>query len=132
MINIESNKIQLNSNINEVFDFLKDLNNHKLLMPSSVSEWWSNFDEAKLKIQGIGTLHLKKSETKFNSYIKIVPVGKAPVDLFIEWFLAIENNGCTAKAVISADLNIFMKMVAEKPLKNIADYMAESLKKHFS
>ena len=100
-------------------------------MPDTVSDWWSNFDEAKLKIQGLGTLHLKKSETKFNSYIKIIPASKAPVELFIEWIITSENNLCNVKAVINAELNMFMKMLAEKPLQNIADYMAESLKKHF-
>ncbi|NUM31472.1 MAG: SRPBCC family protein [Bacteroidetes bacterium] len=131
MINIESNQVQVNSTSNEVFNFLNDLNNHRLIMPQSVSDWWSNFDEAKLKIQGIGSLHLKKSEIKHNSYIKIVPVSKAPVDLNIEWFITPDNNACNAKVVINAELNMFMKMVAEKPLKNIADYMAEHLKKHF-
>lgn len=131
MVIIESNQVQINSSANNVFEFLNDLNNHRILMPQAVSDWWSNIDEAKLKIQGIGSLHLKKSEIKLNSYLKIVPVGKSPVELFIEWFITPENDGCNAKAVINADLNMFMKMVAEKPLKNIADYMTENLKKHF-
>lgn len=131
MTTIESKTVQLNYPNSQIFEFLNDLNNHKILMPESVSDWWSNFDEAKLKIQGLGTLHLKKSETKFNSYIKIIPASKSPVELFIEWIITSENNLCNVKAVINADLNIFMKMLAEKPLQNIADYMIESLKKHF-
>lgn len=124
MTTIESKSIQLIYPNSKVFEFLNDLNNYKILMPDTVSDWWSNFDEAKLKIQGLGTLHLKKSETKFNSYIKIIPASKAPVELFIEWIITSENNLCNVKAVINAELNMFMKMLAEKPLQNIADYMA--------
>ncbi|MCC6722822.1 MAG: SRPBCC family protein [Bacteroidia bacterium] len=132
MTSIESKTVQINKSIDEIYEFLINLNNHKILMPENVSDWWSNMDEAKLKIQGLGTLHLKKAESKLNSYLKIVPASKAPVDLFIEWFLSEENKLSNIKVVINAELNMIMKMIAEKPLQNLANFMSESLKNHFN
>lgn len=124
MTEIESSLNPVNSSAKIVFNFLTNINNHEKLMPSQVSEWWSNEDEAKLKVQGLGTLHLKKDTTKENSYLKIIPLGTTPVDLYIEWHIQTDGENCKVKTIIFADLNMFMKMVAMKPLQGLADYMA--------
>jgi len=127
MTEIESNLNLVNFNAINVFEFLCNLNNHKKLMPSQVTDWWSNEEEAKLKIQGLGSLHLKKDIIKENSYIKIIPIGAAPVDLYIEWHIVEQGENCQVKAIIFAELNMFMKMVATKPLQGLADYMASKV-----
>jgi hypothetical protein len=127
MTEIESTLNAVNSSAKTVFDFLTNINNHEKLMPSQVSEWWSNADEAKLKVQGLGTLHLKKDVIKDDSYIKIIPIGTTPVDLYIEWHIQTEGENCKVKTIIFADLNMFMKMVAMKPLQGLADYMASKI-----
>lgn len=127
MTQIESNSNSVTASAEDVFALLINFNNHKKLMPPQVSEWWSNDDEAKMKVQGLGTLHLKKDQTKLNSYIKIVPVGTTPVELYIEWHIITEGNNCKVKVIIFADLNMFMKMVAIKPLQSLADYMASNV-----
>jgi hypothetical protein len=127
MTEIESTLNAVNSSAKTVFDFLTNINNHEKLMPSQVSEWWSNADEAKLKVQGLGTLHLKKDVIKDDSYIKIIPIGTTPVDLYIEWHIQTDGENCKVKTIIFADLNMFMKMVAMKPLQGLADYMASKI-----
>jgi hypothetical protein len=127
MTEIESTLNAVNSSAKTVFDFLTIINNHEKLMPSQVSEWWSNADEAKLKVQGLGTLHLKKDVIKDDSYIKIIPIGTTPVDLYIEWHIQTDGENCKVKTIIFADLNMFMKMVAMKPLQGLADYMASKI-----
>lgn len=124
MISIESTTEPVRKSSQEVFDFLKDMRHHEKLMPSQVSEWWSEHEEAKLKIQGLGALHLRRDEMITPSFIKIVPASKPPVDLNLEWNITPSGENCEVKVVIHADLNMFMKMVAEKPLKNLADFMA--------
>lgn len=132
MTKFESIKTTVDSSSEEVFQFLYDVNNHQKLMPSAVSDWWSNNDEAKLKIQGLGSLHLKRTETRSPSFIKIVPEGKAPVDLHLEWNIENSANGSIVFVTIFADLNMMMKMVASKPLQNLADYMSGQVKNAFS
>lgn len=129
MTKIESNFSPVEASQEKVFAFLSDFNNYQKLMPSQVSDWWSISDEAKMKIQGLGALHLKKNETHENSYIKIIPVGSTPVDLYLEWFIEPDGNTCKVSAVINADLNMMMRMVATKPLQSLADYMASQVNK---
>jgi carbon monoxide dehydrogenase subunit G len=129
MTQIESNTEIIEFPDERVFQFLSNLNNHQTLMPKEVSEWWSNDSEARLKIQGLGKLHLKVGESKPNTYLKIIPIGATPVDLFIEWIIETDSGNSKAKAIIHAELNMFMRMVAEKPLKSLADYMASKLNK---
>jgi len=128
MTKFESQKTKVETSAQEVFQFLYDVNNHQKLMPSAVTDWWSNEDEAKLKIQGLGSLHLKRTETISPSFIKIVPEGKAPVDLHLEWNIENSGNGSAISVTIFADLNMMMKMVASKPLQNLADYMSAQVK----
>jgi len=128
MTKFESQKTIVETSAQEVFQFLYDVNNHQKLMPSAVTDWWSNEDEAKLKIQGLGSLHLKRTETISPSFIKIVPEGKAPVDLHLEWNIENTDNSSAVSVTIFADLNMMMKMVASKPLQNLADYMSAQVK----
>ncbi len=127
MTEIESEIIKVEASDAELFSFLSNLNNHQKIMPSQVTDWWSTDDEAKMKLQGLGTLHLKKDISRENSYLKIVPIGAAPVDLYIEWHIFKEDQTCKAQVIFFAQLNVFMKMVAEKPLKNLANFMANKL-----
>jgi carbon monoxide dehydrogenase subunit G len=128
MTKFESQKTIVETSAQEVFQFLYDVNNHQKLMPSAVTDWWSNEEEAKLKIQGLGSLHLKRTETINPSFIKIIPEGKAPVDLHLEWNIENTGIGSAVSVTIFADLNMMMKMVASKPLQNLADYMSAQVK----
>ena len=128
MTTFESIKTTVEANAESVFQFLYNINNHQKLMPNAVSEWWSNNDEAKLKIQGLGSLHLKRRESISPSFIKIVPEGKAPVDLYLEWAIQTSGNISEVRVTIFADLNMMMKMVASKPLQNLANYMSAQVK----
>jgi len=125
MTKIESEFIPVSASTEKVFDFLMNFNNHETLMPNQVSEWWSTNYEAKLKIQGLGLLNLKMGEFKKDSYIKIIPNGTVPVDLFLEWMVEPADEGSKVKATINADLNMMMRMMAVKPLQGLVDFMAK-------
>jgi uncharacterized membrane protein len=60
MTNIEST-VSIESPINEVFDFLADLNNHQQLMPENIYNWSSTKDEARFTIQNMAKLAIKVS-----------------------------------------------------------------------
>jgi len=60
MTNIEST-VTIEKPVNEVFDFLADLNNHQQLMPENIYNWSSTKDEARFTIQNMAKLALKVS-----------------------------------------------------------------------
>lgn len=121
---IESVTTNINAPAEAVYQFLFDLNNHRSLMPQAVTDWESTPEEAKLRIQGLGALHLKRSETRPGEWIKITPASKPPVELHLEWEIKPAAKGTDVKVTLFAELNMMMKMVAVKPLQNLADYMS--------
>ena len=128
MTNIES-KVFINKPVNEVFDFLADLNNHQQLMPDNIYNWSSTKDEAKFTIQNMAKLALKITSITKDKEIIVKPSEAAPFELELKWTLNDTDDGNTeASYTISADLNMMMKMIVSGPLQKLADHEAAQLK----
>ncbi|ATP55326.1 orotate phosphoribosyltransferase [Pedobacter ginsengisoli] len=124
---IESS-VELNLPIEKVYAFLADLNNHQQLMPEHIYNWSSTTDEASFTIQNMAKLAIKVSERIENKELIAIPTEKPPFDVELKWTVTDNGNGGTiAKHIISADLNMMMKMLAAKPLQSLADHQTERL-----
>lgn len=129
---IES-RIKINKPINEVYDFLSDLNNHQQLMPENIYNWSSTEDEARFTIQNMAKLALKVSSRIKDKEITAVPSEDSPFALELKWKL--NHSGVNYTEVvytISAELNMMMKMLAAGPLQKLADHETSSLGKILS
>lgn len=125
---IES-KVSINMPVDEVFDFLSDLNNHQQLMPENIYNWSSTKDEAKFTIQNMAKLALKVSSITKNKEIIVKPSEEAPFKLELKWNVNKDAEGKTeATYTISADLNMMMKMIVLGPLQKLVDHQANALK----
>lgn len=124
---IQSEQVQVNKPLADVFAFLGNANNHQKLMPDSIYNWSSTEDECKFTIQNMAKLELKISERDPAGKVVIIPSAKAPFDIKIEWILAENSNGCTAQMNIHADLNPFIKMMAVGPLTKLVNHQAQAL-----
>ena len=121
--------IDINLPIEKVYAFLSDLNNHQELMPENIYNWSSTTDEASFTIQNMAKLAIKISSRIENQELIAIPTEKPPFDVELKWTVtANENNTTTAKHIISADLNMMMKMLAAGPLQKLADYQTQKLK----
>jgi carbon monoxide dehydrogenase subunit G len=124
---IESS-VELNLPIEKVYQFLTDLNNHQQLMPDNIYNWSSTTDEASFTIQNMAKLAIKISSRIPNQEIIAIPTEKPPFDVELKWTVVPSANGGTiAKHIISADLNMMMKMLASGPLQKLADYQTTKL-----
>lgn len=123
-------KEQINKPVQEVFAFLADFNNHKQLMPDSISEWSSSADDASFSIQNMGRLALKISNRIHDTSVIIIPSSTVPFDIELRWVIADLGNG-TSEAIltVSAELNMMMKMLASSPLKKLTEHQVIALKK---
>lgn len=131
MTNIEST-VTIDKPVNEVFDFLADLNNHQQLMPENIYNWSSTKDEARFTIQNMAKLALKVSSITKDKEIIVKPSEAAPFELELRWTLNDLGDGKTeATHTISAELNMMMKMIASVPLQKLVDHEAGALKKFF-
>ena len=125
---IES-KVLINKPINEVFEFLSDLNNHQQLMPENIYNWSSTKDEARFTIQNMAKLAIKISSITENKEIIATPTEEVPFALELKWTLNDDGNGQTeAVHAISADLNMMMKMIVAGPLQKLVDHQPNALK----
>ena len=121
--------VSINKPVNEVFEFLSDLNNHQQLMPETIYNWSSTKDEARFTIQNMAKLALKVSSITKDKEISVKPIEEAPFELELKWTLADDGEGNTqATHTISADLNMMMKMIVSAPLQKLVDHEANTLK----
>ncbi len=121
--------IEINLPVEKVYAFLSDLNNHQELMPDNIYNWSSTTDEASFTIQNMAKLAIKISNRVENQEIIAIPTEKPPFDVELKWTVnANENGSTTAKHIISADLNMMMKMLAAGPLQKLADHQTNKLK----
>ncbi|TCC94623.1 SRPBCC family protein [Pedobacter hiemivivus] len=119
---------EVNLPVEKVYAFLADMNNHQQLMPENIYNWSSTEDEASFTIQNMAKLAIKISNRVENKELTAIPTEKAPFDLELKWTVADNGKGgTTASHIISADLNMMMKMLAAGPLQKLADHQTSRL-----
>lgn len=119
---------EVNLPVEKVYVFLSDMNNHQQLMPENIYNWSSTEDEASFTIQNMAKLAIKITSRIENQEIIAVPTEKVPFDVELKWTVADNGKGGTiASHIISADLNMMMKMLAAGPLQKLADHQTERL-----
>lgn len=127
---IKSDPILINRHIAYVYDFLYDLTNYEGLMPPEVVSFKAERDKAQLNLKGLGEFEIKKSNCFTNEHITLKPSGKLPFEFYIRWSFLEQGEETIVVGSINAQLNFFMKMMAESKLKDFVLYQASKLKAH--
>lgn len=123
------NNVIVDKPLDQVYQFLADLNNHEQLMPDNIYNWSSTTDEANFTIKNMAKLALKVSERVENVEIICTPVGETPFAIKLSWKIeSIDVNQTKASFVIDAELNMMLKMVASGPLQKLVDHQVNKLK----
>ena len=132
MTRIESKTVSLKSTPEEVFTFVQDLSNLKDLLPQDkISEWQGATDHCSFKVAGAYKIGLKKKEIKAPHRIVLKSDENTPIRFDLDIAIAEAEGGSTAGMVSNLDVNPFMKMMVEKPLKNLFDYIADQMNERF-
>lgn len=130
MTKIESEEAVINRPASEIYNFLSDFNNFKSIMPEQVVDWKSTENDCSFTIKGMASLGMEFEEKVPASLIKIKQKGKAPFDFTIHCMLdQATENSTKLKLAMDADLNPFLKMMAEKPLKKFLDTLVAGYQK---
>lgn len=127
---IESKHVEINKSVQFVFDFMKDFNNIKQLLPQDkVSDWNSDFDQCSFKIQNAAVIPLLKDSVVEPNTIHIVNGEKTPFPFTLKiTFNELEANKTEAFLNFDGEINAFLKMMVVKPLTNLFNFMASELK----
>ena len=125
---IESKKGIIHRPAKEVFDYLKDMNNFKHLLPEDkISNWQADKDHCSFKIQGTTTISFIVESSEEPNHIHLISGDESPFSFKLDIHLDEENGITTGYQIFDADINMFMKMMVEKPLQNLFDYIVDRL-----
>lgn len=133
MVKIESEKVQIKKTGKEVFEYLAIPENYSILMPNKVRSFSYDNDSADLDIEGIGKIELVFTKRESPSLIEMKPQNKVPFNFDIQWHIKqVTDKESEVQAVINADLNFMMRMMAEKLLSNFINVQVRKLSEHLN
>jgi len=117
-----------------VYDFLSKPVNIEFLLPKSqISDWKYSETDCSFKVQnGVVTISLIANGGKKASVLHYKSGEKSPFPFNLS--IHMEKIADDTKGFLEFDgeVNMFLKMMVEKPLTNLFNDMAQELKNHFS
>lgn len=127
MTTIETEKKTSPNSIEPLFGFLSDLNNLEKLMPTEkIEKWESSQDQCEFTIKGMARIGLKKEGAEAPNKITISSFGKVPFTFNLDILLEQEAVEQTqVQMIFKGDINPFMKMMVEKPLRNFFNMLVD-------
>lgn len=132
MTTIESNHVEVAAKQQEVYNFLMDLRNLQELLPQDkVSEFQADESQCSFKVMGAYTIGLENDSNVAPSNIVLKSKDGAPFSFNLDIKINELNDQSKVHMVSQADINPFMKMMVEKPLRNLFNYIADQLHKKF-
>jgi len=134
MLKIESEEVNVDCSNEECFIFLSNLNNYNQLLPKNkISNWESETHRCSFKIQNAYKLELIYQDSTQPTSIVLVSGDSSPIKFTLNINLKQLDGGATSAQIIcDAKINPVLRMMIEKPLKNLFDYMADRLIKVMS
>lgn len=72
MVNIKSDKREINSSTGEIFSFLSNFKNFRDLMPEQIVNWKSDEEYCSFTIEGMADIGMKIEEKVPNEKIRII------------------------------------------------------------
>lgn len=126
MTHLESKEVEIHRSAESVFQFFSDIHNIGLLMPEQVESFTVSGETCTFTIKGMATLGLCYKSKTPNSKVVMTKFEKAPFDFDLSCsIMPTDDNSCRVKIEMDADLNAFLKMMAEKPLTNFLNLLAD-------
>lgn len=127
MLEIKSQTVKLNTPQKEIFDYLTDLNNYNQLLPEkNISDFSSTSDSCQFKVQNIYTIGMVKKELINNQEIHISSADNSPIKFNLVIYIS-SDAATNVYLDCKAEVTGMVKMMVEKPLKNLFVNMAERL-----
>jgi hypothetical protein len=128
-MDIESIHITLTKSKEEVFNELADLNNLYNIMPQDkIENWQSDTDSCSFSIKGLASIGMKVKNRSEFELIEIVSEGKNPFPFTLSIHILEKIDSTETYFTFVAEVNSFIKMMAEKPLTNFFNMLAENFK----
>ena len=123
----------INESISDVFEYLSDLNNYYELLPTDkISDWESDTDSCSFKIKGAASIGFQKKSVEPFNKINLISGDKSPIDFDLTIVLSEEGEATKGYIDFESNVNPFLRMMIEKPLKNLFEHMVEKMEEKFN
>ncbi|HEX4888697.1 MAG TPA: hypothetical protein VFV37_11670 [Luteibaculaceae bacterium] len=130
MTTIESKHLTIAKSASEVYEFLIQLHHIELLLPKDkISNFTASADRFSFKITGAIPVELQISAQNQPNHLQLKTTENNSFPFTLDIHLKDTESGCEAYQICNADINTFMKMMIEKPLAALFDYMVDRLQK---
>ncbi|MFZ9027556.1 MAG: hypothetical protein ACO2Z9_00995 [Crocinitomicaceae bacterium] len=129
---IDSNKVVVNASQQDIFDFLTDSNNIKELLPQDkISDFKSDKEQCSFKVQGGVIISLIQDGNDGLDVIKLKSGEGTPFPFKLLINISSQGDQCEGFIHFDGEVNMFLKMMVEKPLTNLFNYMSNKLQEKF-
>lgn len=130
---IESTKVEVNASPASIYGFLKDANNLIHLLPKdNISDFKATESECSFKVQGGITITLVQNGGEEPHKLFLKSGEKSPFPFNLTIHIDESGNQSNGFIVFDGEVNMFLKMMVEKPLTNLFNYMSTKLQQHFA
>lgn len=129
---LKTDSSPVNASAQQVFEFLSDARNIAYLLPQDkISEFQSDENGCSFKAQGGIVIPLIYVSKEPFSKIVMESGEKAPFSYTLSIILKETGATCEGHIEFEANINMFMKMMVEKPLTSLFVVMTKNLQKQF-
>lgn len=129
---LDSNKVTVNANKQDIKAFLSDSNNLLHLLPQdSITDFKSSVEECSFKVQGGIIISLVQDGIE-DDMLYLKSGEKSPFPFRLTVNLDEKESSTEGYIHFDGEVNMFLKMMVEKPLKNLFNYMSDKLKERFA
>lgn len=129
MTEFTSDIVTLESDREKVYNHLLTMSNYEALFPSDkISDFESTENSFSVKIVGQGKIRMERAAEVPNERISLRAIDDKPFKMELNILLKDNGDSKTDGHIYAeADLNPFIKMVAQKPLDKLFNSMAQKL-----
>jgi hypothetical protein len=128
---IQSNTVVVNSLKNEIITFLSNAENLWLILPQEkITDFNANQNECSFKVQGGIIISLVQNGHDSNKLF-LKSGEKTPFPFTLTVHLDEQDNKTQGYLLFDGEVKPFLKLLVEKPLTALFNYMSEKLKTHF-
>lgn len=129
---IISEKVSVTAKQEKVAKFLRDSKHLIHLLPlDQISDWKASDSDCSFKVQGGVTISLVQDGSEGNEKIFMKSGEKSPFPFKLTIHITEKNEQSEGYIQFDGELNVFLKMMVEKPLTVLFNIMSKNLKDHF-
>ncbi len=130
---IKGNTVAVNADRTTIQEFLGNSNNMIHLLPQDkISDFNATDTDCSFKVQGGITISLIQNGTEGLDKLFLKSGEKSPFPFQLTIHM-IEKGAVTEGFIeFNGEVNAFLKMMVERPLTNLFNYMSQKLSEHFN